>query len=97
VPYVLRHGTSVFKVACISERPVVLSSECRVLDEGTVTPYFIKRLRFDTAIQVIITGISYIKRRSHVVAGVASKAIKTKHTLTLWPFTFKDMLMAKLV
>jgi hypothetical protein len=46
VPHLLRHGTSVFKV--ISERPVLLPSECRALDEGAITSYF-KRLRFDAA------------------------------------------------
>jgi hypothetical protein len=46
VPHLLRHGTSVFKV--ISERPVILPSECRALDEGAITTYF-KRLRFDEA------------------------------------------------
>jgi hypothetical protein len=42
----LRHGTSVFKV--ISERPVILTSECRAHGEGAITTYF-KRLRFDAA------------------------------------------------
>jgi hypothetical protein len=46
VPHLLRYGTSVFKV--ISERPVVLPSECRALGEGATTTYF-KRLRFDVA------------------------------------------------
>jgi hypothetical protein len=31
MPHLLRHGTSVFKV--ISERPVILTSECRALSE----------------------------------------------------------------
>jgi hypothetical protein len=44
VPHLLRHGTSVFKV--ISERPVILTSECRALGEEAITTYF-KRLRFD--------------------------------------------------
>jgi hypothetical protein len=44
VPHLLRHGTSVFKV--ISERPVILPSECHALGEGAITTYF-KRLRFD--------------------------------------------------
>jgi hypothetical protein len=44
VPQLLRHRTSVFKV--ISERPVMLTSECRALGEGAITTYF-KRLRFD--------------------------------------------------
>jgi hypothetical protein len=35
VPHLLRHGTSVFKV--ISERPVILPSECRALGEGAIT------------------------------------------------------------
>jgi hypothetical protein len=43
---ILRHGTSVFKV--ISERPVILTSECRALGEGAIAAYF-KRLRFDMA------------------------------------------------
>jgi hypothetical protein len=51
VPHLLRHGTSVFKV--ISERPVILSSECRALGKGAVTTYF-KRLRFDA------TGVTKI-------------------------------------
>jgi hypothetical protein len=46
VPHLLRHGTSVFKV--ISERPVILPSECRAVGEGAITTYF-KRLRFDAA------------------------------------------------
>jgi hypothetical protein len=46
VPHLLRHGTSNFKV--ISERPVILTSECRALGEGAITTYF-KRLRFDAA------------------------------------------------
>jgi hypothetical protein len=46
VPHLLRHGTSVSKV--ISERPVILTSECRALGEGGITTYF-KRLRFDAA------------------------------------------------
>jgi hypothetical protein len=46
VPHLLRHGTSVFKV--ISERPVILPSECRALGEEAITTYF-KRLRFDVA------------------------------------------------
>jgi hypothetical protein len=45
VPHLLRHWTSVFKV--ISERPVILPSECRALGEGAITTYS-KRLRFDT-------------------------------------------------
>jgi hypothetical protein len=46
VPHLLRHRTSVFKV--ISERPAILTSECRALGEGAITTYF-KRLRFDAA------------------------------------------------
>jgi hypothetical protein len=46
VPHLLRHGTSVFKV--ISERPVILPSECRALGEGAITTYF-KLLKFDAA------------------------------------------------
>jgi hypothetical protein len=46
VPNLMRHGTSVFKV--ISERPVILTSECRAPSEGAITTYF-KRLRFDAA------------------------------------------------
>jgi hypothetical protein len=46
VPHLLRHRTSVFKV--ISERPVILTSECRALGEGAITTYF-KRLGFDAA------------------------------------------------
>jgi hypothetical protein len=46
VSHLLRHGTSVFKV--ISERPVILPSECRALGEGAITTY-LKRLRFDAA------------------------------------------------
>jgi hypothetical protein len=42
VPHLLRHGTSVLKV--ISERPVILPSECFALGEGAITTYF-KRLR----------------------------------------------------
>jgi hypothetical protein len=37
VPHLLRHGTSVFKV--ISERPVILPSECRALGDGAITTY----------------------------------------------------------
>jgi hypothetical protein len=44
VPHLLRHGTSVFEV--ISERPVILTSECRALGEVAITTYF-ERLRFD--------------------------------------------------
>jgi hypothetical protein len=44
VPHLLRYGASVFKV--LSERPVILASECRALGEGAITTYF-KRLRFD--------------------------------------------------
>jgi hypothetical protein len=44
VPHLLRHGTAVFKV--ISERPVILASECRAIAKGAITTYF-KRLRFD--------------------------------------------------
>jgi hypothetical protein len=44
VPHLLRHGTSVFKV--ISERPMILTSECRALVKGAIATYF-KRLRFD--------------------------------------------------
>jgi hypothetical protein len=39
-------GPPFFKV--ISERPVILTSECRALGEGAITAYF-KRLRFDAA------------------------------------------------
>jgi hypothetical protein len=46
VPHLLRHRTSVFEV--ISERPVILTSECRALGEGAITTYF-KRLRFYAA------------------------------------------------
>jgi hypothetical protein len=46
VPHVLRHRTTVFKV--ISERPVILTSECSALGEGAITTYF-KGLRFDAA------------------------------------------------
>jgi hypothetical protein len=46
VPHLLRHGTPFFKV--ISERPVILPSECRALGEEAITTYF-KRLRFDAA------------------------------------------------
>jgi hypothetical protein len=46
MPNLLRHRTSVFKV--ISERPVILPSECLALGEEATTTYF-KRLRFDPA------------------------------------------------
>jgi hypothetical protein len=46
VPHLLRHGPFVFKV--ISERPVILTFECRALGEGAITTYF-KRLSFDAA------------------------------------------------
>jgi hypothetical protein len=46
MPHLLRHRTSVFKV--ISERPVILTSECRALGEGAIATYF-KRLRFEAA------------------------------------------------
>jgi hypothetical protein len=46
MPHLLRHGTSVSKV--ISEKPVILTSECRALDEGAITTYY-ERLRFDAA------------------------------------------------
>jgi hypothetical protein len=39
-------GSPLFKV--ISERPVILPSECRALGEGAITTYF-KRLGFDAA------------------------------------------------
>jgi hypothetical protein len=35
MPHLLRHGTSVFKV--ISERPVILPSECHALGEEAIT------------------------------------------------------------
>jgi hypothetical protein len=37
VPHLLRHGTSVFKL--ISERPVILTSDCCALDDGAITTY----------------------------------------------------------
>jgi hypothetical protein len=46
VPHLLRHRTSVFKV--ISEKPVILTSDCHALGEGANTTSF-KRLRFDVA------------------------------------------------
>lgn len=46
MPHLLRHGTSVFKV--ISERPLILPSECCAFGEGAITSYS-KRLRFDAA------------------------------------------------
>jgi hypothetical protein len=46
VPHLLRPRTSVFKV--MSERPVILPSECRALVEEAITTYF-KCLRFDAA------------------------------------------------
>jgi hypothetical protein len=46
VPHLLQHRTSVFKV--ISERSVILPSECRALGEEAITTYF-KRLRLDAA------------------------------------------------
>jgi hypothetical protein len=46
MPHILRHGTSIFKV--ISERPVILTSECRALGEGAITTYS-KCLRFGAA------------------------------------------------
>jgi hypothetical protein len=49
VSHLLRQGNSVLKV--ISERPMILTSECRTLaclGEGTITTYF-KHLRFDAA------------------------------------------------
>jgi hypothetical protein len=46
VPHLLRHETSVFKV--ISERPMILTSECRDRGKGAITNYF-KRLKFDAA------------------------------------------------
>jgi hypothetical protein len=42
VQHLLRHRTSVFKV--ISEKPVILTTECHALGEGAITTYF-KRLR----------------------------------------------------
>jgi hypothetical protein len=44
VPHLLLHGTSDLKV--ISERPVILTSECRALGRGAITTYF-KRLWVD--------------------------------------------------
>jgi hypothetical protein len=38
VPHLLRDGTSIFKV--ISERLVILTSECGALGEGAITTYF---------------------------------------------------------
>jgi hypothetical protein len=46
VQLLLWHGSSVFKV--ISERPVILTSECRAIGEEAITTYS-KRLRFDAA------------------------------------------------
>jgi hypothetical protein len=46
MPHLLRHRTSVFKV--ISERPVILISECRALGKGTIITYY-KHLMFDAA------------------------------------------------
>jgi hypothetical protein len=46
VPHLLRYGTSVFKV--ISERHMIITSECRALDGGAIATYF-KRLWFDAA------------------------------------------------
>jgi hypothetical protein len=44
VSHLLRHETSVFKI--ISERPVILPSDCHVLGKRAITTYF-KRPRFD--------------------------------------------------
>jgi hypothetical protein len=38
VPHLLRNRTSIFKV--ISERPVILTSECRAIGEGAIATYF---------------------------------------------------------
>jgi hypothetical protein len=46
MPHLLQHRSPVCKV--ISERPVILISECRALGEGAITTYS-KRLRFDVA------------------------------------------------
>jgi hypothetical protein len=47
VPHLLLLETSIFKV--ISERPVILTYECRALGEGAITTYF-KRLRLISGI-----------------------------------------------
>jgi hypothetical protein len=46
VLHLLQRGTSIFTI--ISQRLVILTSECRVLGEGAITTY-IKRLKFDAA------------------------------------------------
>jgi hypothetical protein len=46
VPHLLRYGASVFEV--ISERPMILTFECRALGEGAIATYF-KCLGFDAA------------------------------------------------
>jgi hypothetical protein len=50
VPHLLRHGTSVFKV--ISERPVILPSECCALGEGAITTYFKRNLSHSSGSRV---------------------------------------------
>jgi hypothetical protein len=58
VPHLLRHGTSVYKF--ISERPVILTSECRVLGEGAITTYF-KRLKFDATGTILMQIVTRLK------------------------------------
>jgi hypothetical protein len=75
MPYLLRHGTSVFKV--ISERLVILTSECRALDEGAISTYF-KRLRFDEAGPIgARTHVLPIAKREHYHWGTATGLLKT--------------------
>ena len=38
MPHLLRHGTPIYKVP--SERPVILTSECRAPGEEAITTYF---------------------------------------------------------
>jgi hypothetical protein len=59
VSHLLRYRNSVFKV--ISERSVILTSECRALSDGAITAYF-KHLRFD------VTGPSRAQTRNVLIA-----------------------------
>jgi hypothetical protein len=60
VPHLLRHGTSVFKV--ISERPVILPSECRAVSEGAITTYFKRNIKYSyKSVNYRITVIRHIR------------------------------------
>jgi hypothetical protein len=82
VPHLLRHGTSVFKV--ISERPLILTSECRALGKGAITTYF-KHLRFDAAgTSSRMLSESTTTRLRQLVSGCNSD-VAEKYAIQTWP------------